>query len=159
MEIERLRPEDWKRLKKLRLDALKDSPDAFGSTLESALRYNDSDWESSIGKLTTFVAVQDGLDRGMLRCAPDKSNPSSIFLISMWVAPAARRKGLAEKLIEVSAQWAQSAGYEKFILDVADNNISAIKLYSKLLFEPNGETGTLPSPREHITEHRRVRTL
>lgn len=157
--IERLQPADWQRLKKLRLEALKDSPDAFASTLDSALRYNDSDWESSFRNLATFVAVKNKLDQGLLRCAPDRDNPSSIFLISMWVAPAARRTGLAEKLIQVSAEWAQSAGYKKFVLDVADNNISAIKLYSKLLFEPNGETGTLPFPREHITEHRRVRTL
>jgi len=66
---------------------------------------------------------------------------------------------VAEKLIQITVEWARSKSYKQLLLDVADNNNAAIKLYSKLLFEPNGETGTLPFPREHITEHRRVRKL
>ena len=159
MVIERLRPDDWERLKKLRLAALKDSPDAFGSTLESALRYTDADWHKSISELKTFVAVKDELDCGLLRCAPDRDEPTSTFLISMWVAPQARCYGLAERLIQASVEWARSNGYKEIKLDVADNNVSAIRLYSKLSFEPNGEIGTLPFPREHITEHRRVRKI
>jgi len=159
MMIERLQPEDWMRLKKLRLAALSDSPDAFGSTLDGALGYSDSDWENGIHDLTTFVAVVDEVDQGMLRCVPDKDDPSSMFLISMWIAPEARGSGLAEKLIQITVEWARSKSYKQLLLDVADNNNAAIKLYSKLLFEPNGETGTLPFPREHITEHRRVRKL
>ena len=159
MVIERLKTEDWKRLKKLRLAALNDSPDAFGSTLDVASRYSDSDWKNSIRNLATFVAVQDGVDQGLIRCEPDRDNSSSAFLISMWIAPPARRSGLAEKLLQACVEWARSEGCEQLVLDVADDNVSAIKLYSKLLFEPNGETGTLPFPREYITEHRRVRKL
>lgn len=157
--IERLKPEDWMRLKKLRLAALSDSPDAFASTLTGASKYSDTDWKNSIRDLATFVAVKDEVDQGMLRCAQDKDDSSSVWLISMWTAPVARGSGLAEKLIQVSVEWARSKGYKQLLLDVADNNNAAIKLYSKLLFEPNGETGTLPFPREHITEHRRVRKL
>ena len=157
--IERLQLEDWMRLKKLRLAALSDSPDAFGSTLDSASKYSDTDWKNSIRDLPTFVAVKDHVDQGIVRCAPDKDDTSSLLLISMWVAPLARRSGLAEKLILVSLEWAQSKGYKQISLDVTDNNNAAIKLYGKLMFEPNGETGTLPFPREHITEHRRVRKL
>ena len=159
MVIERLKTTDWKRLKKLRLGALQESPNAFGGTLDCALSYCDSDWKISFLDLTTFVAVQDGVDQGLIRCAPDRDNASSVFLISLWVAPPARRNGLAESLIQVCVEWARSEGCEQLLLDVADRNVSAIKLYSKLLFESNGETGTLPFPREHITEHRRVRKL
>jgi len=157
--IEQLKPENWKRLKALRLAALKESPDAFGSTLQRAQTYEDSDWKKGIQDIATFVAVKDGVDQGLVRCAEDKSDPSSLFLISMWVAPTARRNGLGEKLIAAAVEWAQSIGTDQLSLDVADDNFSAIALYDKLLFKPNGATGTLPKPREHITEHRRVRKL
>jgi len=90
--------------------------DAFGRTHDSALRYSDSNWKNSIQELTTFVAVKDGLDMGLLRCAPDTDNPFSVFLVSMWITPLGRREGLAEKLIQVSVEWEQSTGYRLILI-------------------------------------------
>ena len=157
--IERLHPSDWQRLKTLRLAALTDSPDAFASTLDSALKLDESDWKRNLRDLATFVATIDQVDQGMVRCAPDKESPSRVFLISLWVAPTARRHGIAEKLIQASMGWALSAGYSQMLLDVGNDNAPAIALYGKLLFKPNGETATLPFPREHIAECRWVRDL
>jgi len=157
--IQRLEPGDWQRLKVLRLAALQDAPDTFGSTLEYALKLEDADWEKGLQDLPTFVVSIGGIDQGLIRCVPDQDKPSSALIISMWVAPEFRRKGIGEKLIQAAVDWALSAGVKELALEVTNENASAIALYSRLGFEPTGETGSFSPPREHIADHRRVRKL
>jgi len=159
MEVVRLRSADWERLKNIRLAALEDSPDAFASNLESNLGLSDLVWIENVTGLPTFVLVNGTLDDGMVRCAPDKKDPADMFVISMWVAPRARGKGVASMLMQAAIQWAERAGYRRLHLDVADNNVSAIALYEKFGFKPTGERGALPAPRQHVLEHRRTLLL
>lgn len=159
MRIEFLQAADWQRVKQLRIAALKDTPDAFASTLEHALNLDDTQWINAFEELATFIIVSDKKDLGMVRCAPDKSDSSCAFLISMWVAPEIRRTGAATKLVQAVIQWAKANGYSRLLLDVANDNFAAIALYSKLKFGPTGETGALPYPRQHILEHRLARDL
>ncbi|EMI23065.1 acetyltransferase, GNAT family [Rhodopirellula maiorica SM1] len=50
-------------------------------------------------------------------------------------------------------KWAQSENYRQLVLDVANPNIPAIRLYESCGFVPTGKTGTLPPPRQHILEN------
>jgi len=159
MEIQRLIPDQGQRLRAIRLNSLRDAPDAFGSTLaETAARPIDS-WRQQLIELATFVAVVDGADLGIVRAAPADGNPQAGFLISMWVAPAARGKGVGDALIDAVVGWARSQGLAQLLLDVGDDNGPAIALYARKGFEPNGKTSSLPAPREHIREHQRVLEL
>jgi hypothetical protein len=45
------------------------------------------------------------------------------------------------------------------LLEVANENGAAIGLYARTGFAPNGATGSLPPPRDHILEHQRELTL
>ena len=155
MEIEQLCADDWQRLKQLRLAALRDAPDAFDSTHEWAERLSEGDWRRQIEELVTFFAVDNGNDFGMVRGVPSDTEPSSAFLITMWVAPTGRGTGAGEKLVEVVVNWARQCGFARLELDVADDNVAAIALYERCNFFPTGETGTLSPPRSHILEHRR----
>ena len=73
----------------------------------------------------------------------------------MWVDPSARGQKVGEKLIDAIVSWARARGVSRLLLEVADDNAPAVALYDRRGFEPTGETGTLPPPREHIHEHRR----
>lgn len=159
MEIHRLRTDDWVRLKQLRLSALRDAPEAFDSTYADAQRFSPTQWRQQIEDLATFVATHDGVDMGMVRGAPDRADARGAFLISMWVAPVARRRGVGKRLIEAVIRWARAAGFERLELDVADDNQAATALYEQLRFLPTGETGSLPPPRSHVREHRRALML
>ena len=77
----------------------------------------------------------------------------------MWVAPELRGQGHGEQLIHAVISWARESGFARLVLDVADNNTPAIKLYRRMGFEPTAEVGTLPPPRQHITEHRMALSL
>lgn len=159
MEIQRLFPEDWMRLRELRLAALSDAPDAFGSTLEDAYARSAEDWRRQLETLTTFVAMINGQDMGLARGAPDDADPANAYLLSMWIAPDARGQGGGEGLVRAVADWAQTAGFSRLVLDVADDNAPAIALYARLGFQPTGDTGSLPPPRTHVREHRRALNL
>jgi GNAT superfamily N-acetyltransferase len=157
--IQRLTPEDGERLREIRLASLRDAPDAFGSTYDETAARPDSSWRGQLETLATFVAVVAGLDVGIVRGAPFDGEPTAAILLSMWVAPAARGKGAGEALVSAVADWAREEGFERLLLDVANDNAPAIALYARTGFLPTGETGTLPPPREQIREHQRALVL
>jgi GNAT superfamily N-acetyltransferase len=155
VRLERLSAEEGPRLRAIRLRALLDAPDAFGSMFEETAGRPAASWLKQLQDLPTFVAVRDGLDVGMVRCARDEAAFETAWLISMWVAPEVRRTGVGGELVDAVIEWARSNGVNRLLLDVADHNASAIALYIGKGFEPNGHVSTLPPPREHIREHQR----
>lgn len=159
MHITRLTPDDAARLRTVRLRALHDAPDAFGSTHEREVARSLADWADGITEVATFVAVVEGQDAGMVRSAEDHSDATSAWLISMWVAPEYRGEGIGDALITAVIEWSRAGGYRRVRLDVADQNAAAIALYARHGFEPTGEVSHLDPPRSHITEHRRVLEL
>ena len=76
MKIECIQADQWRRFKRLRLAALEDAPDAFGSTLAYAEKLSDEDWISGCQQLTTFVAATEHQDIGLVRCVPDRGESS-----------------------------------------------------------------------------------
>jgi GNAT superfamily N-acetyltransferase len=155
VRYEQLGPHDGARLRSIRLRALQDAPDAFGATYEQASAYADDAWAKQVTELPTFVAVDNERDVAMVRCALDRHRPDTAFLISMWVAPEVRRRHVGGTLVDLVVAWARSNGVSRLLLDVADLNLPAVTLYAAKGFEPNGNVGTLPPPRDHIREHQR----
>lgn len=150
--IERLRPGDGACLRAMRLRALADAPDAFGSTLaESELR-SVADWEAQIEALPTFVWREGDTDLGMVRGAPHEGDPEAGYLISMWVAPEARGRGIGAALVGEVVAWARGSGLRRLYLDVGARNAPARRLYERRRFVATGATGALPSPRAHVCE-------
>ena len=155
MEIQRLTVEEGTRLRTIRLRALREAPNAFVTTLEESAAWPPEIWSNQLSGLANFVAVMEDSDVGLVRGAPDGRARDTAWLISMWVAPEARGRGVGAALIDAVAAWAGSKGFVRLLLDVADDNVSAIALYARMGFEPNGEVSTLPPPREHISQHQR----
>ena len=51
------------------------------------------------------------------------------FVYDMWVAPDARRQGVARRLLERASDWGRARGYRKLKLEVAATNAAARALY------------------------------
>ncbi len=154
VRIVRLQAEEWSRLRALRLRALADAPEAFGSTYEETAARPEDSWRHQVRVLATFVAVSDAADVGMVRAVAMPDDPSTAELLSMWVDPAARGHGVGEALVDAVLAWARAEGHRRVMLDVKNGNASAIALYRRAGFERLGTT-----PGAEGTEHRRVRTL
>ena len=119
--IDRLTPGEGPRLRAIRLRSLADAPDAFATTLAQSEAQPENSWEQAIASLPTFVAVQGGADVGIVRGAEDPDDAASLYLISMWVAPEARGRGVGGSLIDALVELAHERGFERILLDVGDD--------------------------------------
>ena len=158
MTIERLPITAWQRLKSLRECAVRDSSDAFGSTLDEMLSVTRALWIEQLEQLPTFVACEQDADIGMARVS-FANDSAEAWLRSMWVAPDFRGRRAAERLAGAVIALARDRGCTEVFLEVADHMVSAISLYERLGFSPTGDKSHFSPPRAHITEHRRVSML
>jgi ribosomal protein S18 acetylase RimI-like enzyme len=155
MEIRRLGPDEVTRFRAIRLRGLRDAPGAFGTTFEGASGWSPDRWSTLFSSLLAFVAVAGDVDVGLVRAAPDLEVRGAARLGSLWVAPEARCQGVGAALVETVVEWARSEGYEELLLDVSDDNDTAVRFYEALGFVPTGRTSAFPAPREHLVKHQR----
>jgi len=161
IEIERMAPEGWERVRATRLRALADAPDAFATTLAQDQARPPESWRTSLedSGVATFLAVRDGEDVGLVVGAPWRGRDGVAGLFAMWVTPDARGSGAADALVRAVVAWARGEGFRRLVLEVADENPAAVCLYERHGFLPTGATGTLPPPRTHVREHERALEL
>ena len=146
-------PDEWSVLRRLRLAALGNDPDAFGSTLAGERDQPEAWWRGRLeGPASTFLAHLDGRDVGLCVIAPWREHPEDAGLFAVWVAPEGRGQGVGDALVHAALTIAQQRGFARVILDVAHDNTHATALYERWGFQPTGRTGTLDAPRQHITE-------
>ena len=91
----------WRQVREVRLRALHDSPDSFGSTSGREERFTETHWRMRIRATPTWLAVDDGgVPRGMVSLIQEPGSPvDDRHLVSLWVAPEARRQGLGWALV------------------------------------------------------------
>ena len=166
VRVEAATPEDWQVVRHLRLGALADEPDAFGSTLEQEVERPEHAWRERLTATTATTLVaslvgEDGEARpvGITMVAPAFGTPEHAGIYGVWVAPSARGRGVGDALLEAALDQARAAGYPRVVLDVGDHNTAAQALYARHGFEPTGRTGSLPEPRTHVAEHELARDL
>ncbi|MEM1255980.1 MAG: GNAT family N-acetyltransferase [Cyanobacteria bacterium P01_H01_bin.21] len=153
--ILRAQPTDWQQVRSVRLRALADAPDAFGSTFEEEQQLTDKEWRSRSKNLNVaqFLAISpSGHGLGIAVGAPCSEQEQTAGLFSMWVASETRKCRIGIALVKTVIDWAQAEGYRRIILDVGDANTPAIRLYQACGFVLTGRTGSLPPPRDHIRE-------
>ena len=139
----------------LRLAALADAPDAFWATLEQERDQPATWWRQRVvGEARWLVARLDGAPVGLAAVGADHREREGVLaLLSFWVAPDARGRGVGDALITAAIGIARDEGARTLALDVGDHNAAASATYARHGFERSGETGRFLPPREHITEH------
>ncbi len=146
-----LGPEDWERLRQIRLRSLSQDPDAFGSTLQREAGFDRQTWESRLRTGQWFLALcgQEpcGVVAGITLDAPDERH-----LVSLWVAPEQRGEAIGAQLAQPVIDWARRDGARRLLLWVMEDNLKAIRLYERLAFRPTGRSQALPR------DHRRRET-
>ncbi len=156
-KIERMGPGGWERVRAVRLRALADTPDAFGTLLADDAALPPDAWRRRLAASdgATFLAAAEGRDLGLAVGRPYEGFAGAAGLFGMWVDPAARGRGVGGALVDAVTDWARGAGYARVLLDVADGNLAAVRFYEGKGFRPTGVTGALPPPRQHVKEHQR----
>jgi GNAT superfamily N-acetyltransferase len=140
---------DADRLRELRLRALGESPDAFGSSLEEELAYPASEWRElarrsdSADEIVVYVAVSAGAWVGMAAGRWYERHEGVAALWGMWVDPSARGLGLGGLLVSAVHDWAARQGARTLRLGAVTGPGDPTGFYERLGFTRRGETGTL----------------
>jgi GNAT superfamily N-acetyltransferase len=136
---------EWPLYKSLRLRALAESPDAFGSTLAAEQGRSDHDWSNRLASGINseldlpLVAEVDGVPAGLAWGRVDRDDPEVVNLYQMWVAPEYRGLGAGQMLVETVITWAKDKGARCLNLGVTDRDSPARRLYRRLGFAPVGQ--------------------
>lgn len=149
--VRRITEQDADLLRDVRLRALRDTPMAFSSTHASEAAFDAQEWRnrarhrSQSDNDSTFLAFDGDDCCGIIGCFRKTDEPAMGAIVSMWVAPQARRKGVGMRLMEAVERWAVQRGFSRLILDVVSNNAAAIAFYEKCGFHFTGETDSYPN--------------
>jgi hypothetical protein len=88
--VRRAVPGDEEIIRRVRLAALSDAPAAFESTFERERTRTEAEWRTWIERGAVFVLERADGTCGIVAGVPHTTEPAAVFLVSMWVAPAAR---------------------------------------------------------------------
>ena len=144
IELRVLDPGDWQVWRGLRLAALAEAPYAFGSRLADWQGEGDraERWRDRLALPGSYnvVALLGAEPVGMASGVPD-DEPGVVELISMWVSPAARGRGVGDRLIHGIEQWAGQEQAKVLRLSVMRGNEPAERLYRRCGFTVTGVPG------------------
>jgi GNAT superfamily N-acetyltransferase len=143
--IRRTTAVDADRVKLIRLEALSDTPDAYGSTYPDAVVAPPSRWVEFAASVTPcYLALDEERPVGMASGGLFPPFPQARWLYGMYVTPQYRGTGVAERLVRTVAEWARSEGVDTLGLHVTITVERAKAFYEKLGFAAIGD----PQPME-----------
>ncbi|HEX5657865.1 MAG TPA: GNAT family N-acetyltransferase [Polyangiales bacterium] len=127
MRIALAHAEDWQQWRTLRLAALAESPQAFGSRYAEWAQADEARWRQRLSHGQNWIASLDE------PCAMVSGMPAGegVNLIGLWVAPQSRRRGLAAALLETVIAWAITTGAAQVELEVKQRNHEARRIYTR----------------------------
>ena len=146
VEVRRIRAGEGGLLRDVRLAALVDAPSAFESTFDDEVGRPSSGWDGDAAtraagfEAANFFAEDDGRVLGLVGAFRPAGGADVVELVSMWVHPDGRGRGLGERLVAAVIDWAGAAGAAKVALWVMRGNYPAIGLYTRMGFVSLGET-------------------
>jgi RimJ/RimL family protein N-acetyltransferase len=155
--VRRIQPDDWPRLRDLRLEALKDSPLAFVEQYDESLAEPDEFWQHRASRAAdgqeraTFIADEESRFTAMAACFLEE--PTLAHVVGVYVTPSRRGTGLGDRVIQAAVDWAQTVpAVVRIHLYVTDGNERAAAVYRRLGFVATGTTIPYP-PDPTVMEH------
>lgn len=151
--LHHLTEEDWTVWRDVRLRALADAPDAFGSTLGYWQGDGDREerWRNRLADVPFNVVAIVG-DSLIGQVSGTSVDPHAMVeLISMWVDPTARGTGVGEALVAEVVEWARASDAVALVLSVKKTNPHAASLYHRMGFVPTDEPADEGEARMRLT--------
>lgn len=139
IEIKKLAPDRWNDLKKLRLEALKSEPIAFGSSFEEEVDAPKEEWQRRIGN--TIFALNNGQPVGMINyVVSNRLKMKHIADIhAVYVNHGFRKQGIGNMLFSRALSLIKEhVEVRKIKLTVNPEQTQAVGLYKKYGFEVTG---------------------
>lgn len=138
----KIKEDEWQKYKKIRLEALKNDPQAFGSSYERENQKSDNEWEEKLKLSNTadskkiFVGI-DNDSNGFLAIggAYAENDLGEWNVIAIYVDPEYRGQGVSKVLLsEIINTLTVRGNVRRLILRVNVNQQAAVNLYRSLGF-------------------------
>jgi ribosomal protein S18 acetylase RimI-like enzyme len=145
IEVRRALTDAWSTWRDLRLLALATDPGAFSSRLVDWLDAGEERWRGGFERVPfRAMAFVAGDPVGMIGCLePDQTRKQMVEIVSVWVAPVARGRGVGDALLTAAATWAaEHHPGRPLVLQVREGNAAAIGLYRRHGFLDAGPSST-----------------
>ena len=153
ISVEIIQPDQWPRLRVLRLKSLQVNPEAFGGTYEIESAESESEWRVKFEKLDFLIASVDGVDAAMMSVEELVGDfGATCWIGGCWSDASYRGRGLLRALFDFVDQ--QDRDWKIQGLGVWIDNYNAIAAYEKLGFVKMGED--TPSTRQPGKFHQRM---
>ena len=137
--IRQLTPGDAASYRSIRLEGLKESPEAFGSTFDAEFTKPLAWFFDRLSSSVVFGAIGDAKLLGIAGFVvrQEEKETHKGLLWGMYVRPDARGAGVARRLVEAVIAYAR-ARVELIQLSVVEGNEQARRLYARLGFVEYG---------------------
>jgi GNAT superfamily N-acetyltransferase len=140
IEVSLLIPDEWERLKQIRIRALTANPEAFGAKSTEVMSQPKDDWLKLYEKEDYLIASSGGVDVGMLYIEVLKGDHGATCWIGgCWTDPNFRGIGVMRSLFNYIDDHASEKGWQRQGLGVWADNLVAINSYKSLGFAFAGE--------------------
>ena len=146
---------------RIRLAALAESPDAFGSTYAEEAAAPEAVWADGVARsaagfaTTRFFAEDNAAPCGMVGAFQLEDRPDTALIVSMWVAPTHRNRGVGRMLLDTAVRWAREGGYRQVELWATETQPAARSLYQQAGFVLTGLIEPLRSrPELELAQYR-----
>ena len=145
VDVEIIDPDQWMRVRDIRLRSLQANPEAFGGTFEKESIEDEATWREKFIKNDFLIASLDGHDAAIMYIEVLEGDfGATCWIGGCWSDPAYRGKGLFSAMMRFVDS--QDRGWDIQGLGVWTHNDSAIAAYKKLGFVKMGED--TPSTRQ-----------
>jgi GNAT superfamily N-acetyltransferase len=155
--IRRLSPRDWRLVMRLRLAALRDSPDAFLGDLAQEECRTPAQWQNVTTQNDWFAALCGGRPSGVV-CAVRDPPSGEMYVECMWVDSAHRGRGVAGQLLREIESLALAENRSQILLWVLEGHDDAAAVYRRYGFAETGRYQPAPA-QAMIIEHQFRLTL
>ena len=131
MDVRRIRADEWRLWRDARLRMLREEAAYFSTRYDDVVREPEAVWQ------TWTAEAAGGATLGVVG-AFRRLDPAEVQLVSLWVDPEARGRGVARSLIQAVAAWARDRGAANVVLFVQEANAPGRALYLRAGFRPTG---------------------
>lgn len=121
---------EWQQYRNFRLEALQESPNAFGNAYATEQHFPEEQWRAWIANV--WFALENDIILGMIGFLPE--SPTTAQIVSFRVTPKSRGKGIGKTLLVHMQTLAKNQNFTTLYLYVTTTQTTAIALYHALGF-------------------------
>ena len=140
LKVKQLGPDQWQRLREIRLNSLNDSPDAFGGTFDAESQMEQEEWEVKFTTLDFLIVSTGQSDIAIMSVEVlNGDHGATCWIGGCWSDPQYRGQGALRALFDFLDKQADLKNWGRQGLGVWADNEDAIAAYKAIGFIEAGQ--------------------